>query len=240
MGQKVHPKAFRLNINKTWDSKWFAEPKDFINYLKQDIKIRKFVLNKLKEAGVSKVEIERANNSVTLNIHAAKPGIIIGRGGQGVEDLKKQVHNEFLKDAFSRKKGIKTININIQEVERPALEANIVMNQIIADLEKRIPFRRAAKQAISRSEKAGAKGIKVIVSGRLNGAEIAREETFFSGKIPLHTLRADIDYGRNAAHTIYGLIGVKVWIYKGEIFNKKERAKKEEQEQVKKNVRVNK
>jgi small subunit ribosomal protein S3 len=239
MGQKVHPKAFRLKINKTWDSKWFAEPKDFIDYLRQDIKIRKFVLNKLKEAGVAKVEIERSNNAITLNIHAAKPGVIIGRGGQGVEDLKKEIHNEFLKDAFSRKKGLKTINFNILEIAKPALEANIVMNQIIADLEKRIPFRRSVKQAIQRSEKAGAKGIKVIVAGRLNGAEIAREETFFSGKIPLHTLRADIDYGRNAAHTIYGLIGVKVWIYKGEVFNEKEKAKRETQENPSK-AKVNK
>lgn len=218
MGQKVHPKAFRLKINKTWDSKWFSH-KDFPELLKQDVQIRKFILKKLKTAGVSRVDIERPAGAVIVNVYCAKPGVIIGRGGQGAEDLKKEVHNKFLKDDFSRKKGFKNLNINILEVERPGLDATIVAQQIIADLEKRIPFRRAVKQAIGRVEKAGAKGVKVIVSGRLNGAEIARRETFFSGKIPLHTLRADIDYSRSAAATIYGQIGVKVWIYKGEIFN---------------------
>lgn len=223
MGQKVHPKIFRLNINKTWDSKWFAGKQDFASYLKQDVGIRKFIFTKLKDAGVARVEIERAANAVTVNVFAAKPGIVIGRGGQGAEDLKKQVHNNFLKDAFSRKRNIKSLNINILEVERAGLESALIAQSVAADLEKRIPFRRAVKQAIGRAEKAGAKGIKVIVSGRLNGAEIARRETFFSGKIPLHTLRADIDYSRIAAQTIYGKIGVKVWIYRGEVFEKKEK-----------------
>ena len=217
MGQKVHPKAFRLKINKTWDSRWFATGNDFVNFLEQDIKIRKFILTKLRDASVSKVDIERSANTINVNIHAAKPGIIIGRGGQGAEDLKKNVHNKFLKNGFSRKKGIRNININIIEVEKPGLDAAIIMQQVILDLEKRIPFRRAAKQAVSRVERAGAKGIKIIVGGRLNGAEIARSETFFSGSIPLHTLRADIDYSRGAARTIYGAIGVKVWINKGEL-----------------------
>ncbi|MFA4872221.1 MAG: 30S ribosomal protein S3 [Patescibacteria group bacterium] len=221
MGQKVHPRAFRLNTNKTWDSRWFAEKKDFPYYLKQDITIRKFILGKLKDAGIARVDIERAANAVTINVHAAKPGFVIGRGGQGVEELKKQVHNKFLKDSFSRKKGIKSVNLNILEIEKIGLEAALIMQGVVIDLEKRIPFRRAVKQAISRVEKAGAKGVKIIVSGRLNGAEIARRETFFSGKIPLHTLRADIDYSRGAAQTIYGKIGVKVWIYRGEIFEKK-------------------
>jgi len=218
MGQKVHPKAFRLKVNKTWDSKWFSD-NDFAALLEHDIKIRKFILHKLKAAGVSKVDIERSNNGISINVRCAKPGIIIGRGGQGAEDLKKEIHNKFMKDAFSRKNGIKNININIIELENPSLDSAVIVQQVIADLEKRIPFRRAVKQAMGRLEKAGAKGIKVIVSGRLNGAEIARRETFSTGKVPLHTLRADIDYSRDAAMTIYGKIGVKVWIYKGEVFN---------------------
>ncbi|MEI6627115.1 MAG: 30S ribosomal protein S3 [bacterium] len=225
MGQKVHPKAYRLGVNKTWDSKWFADEKDFANVLRQDILIRKFITVKLKEAGVSKVEIERSANGLIVNIIAAKPGIVIGRGGAGVEDLKKEIRIKFLKDGFSRKKGIKNLNLNIVELEHPGQDAAINMQSIIADLEKRVAYRRAVKQAISRAEKAGVKGIKVIVGGRLNGAEIARRETFFSGKIPLHTLRADIDYCRGAAHTMYGAIGVKVWIYRGDIFNEKEKAK---------------
>jgi small subunit ribosomal protein S3 len=222
MGQKVHPKAFRLKINKTWDSKWFADGRDFVQFLKQDVKIRKYVLTKLVDAGIARVDIERSSNSVSVNIKAAKPGIVIGRGGQGAEDLKKEIHNKFLKDAYSRKRGIKTVNINISEVKNPGLESAIIKQQVISDLEKRMPFRRAAKQALGRAEKAGAKGVKIIIAGRLNGAEIARSETFFSGKIPLHTLRADIDYNRGAARTIYGAVGVKVWIYRGEVFEKKE------------------
>lgn len=218
MGQKVHPKAFRLKINKTWDSKWFSD-RDFPKLLEHDIKIRKFVLKKFKAAGISKVDIERSNNGISINVRCAKPGIVIGRGGQGAEDLKKEIHNKFMKDAFSRKNGLKNININIIEVENPSLDSAVITQQVIADLEKRIPFRRAVKQAMSRTEKAGAQGIKVIVSGRLNGAEIARKETFSSGSVPLHTLRADIDYSRDAAMTIYGKIGVKVWIYRGEVFN---------------------
>lgn len=229
MGQKVHPKIFRIKINKTWDSKWFAD-KDFPEFLKQDVKIRKFILTKFKAAGISRVEIERTSNGLVLNVYAAKPGLVIGRGGQGAEDLKKEIRNKFLKDAFSRKKGLKSININIIELDKPALDAAVIAQQIIADLEKRIPFRRTVKQAIGRAEKAGAKGIKVIISGRLNGAEIARREMLFSGKIPLHTLRADIDYNRAAAQTIYGKIGVKVWVFKGNIFAKEENNNNQKQQ----------
>ena len=225
MGHKVHPKAFRLKINKTWDSKWFSD-KDFSSLLEQDIKVRRFILKKFKAAGVSKVNIERSTNGISINIRCAKPGIVIGRGGQGAEDLKKEIHNKFLKDAFSRKRGIKTINVNIVEVENPSLDSAVITQQVIADLEKRIPFRRSIKQAIGRAEKAGAKGIKVIVGGRLNGAEIARSETFSSGKVPLHTLRADIDYSRDSAATIYGKIGVKVWIYRGEVFDEENKNNK--------------
>ena len=219
MGQKVNPRAFRLKINKTWDSKWYASSEDFPSFLRQDVSIRRFVVNKLKGAGISKVDIERSSNALTINIYSARPGIIIGRGGQGAEELKRELHNTFLKDAFSRKKVLKNINLNIIEVDRPGLDAAIILQGIAADLEKRIPFRRVVKQAMGKAEKAGAKGIKIIVSGRLDGAEIARREMFLSGKVPLHTLRADIDYNRAAAQTIYGKIGIKVWIYRGDIFN---------------------
>jgi len=219
MGQKVHPKAFRLKINKTWDSKWFSD-RDFPKLLEHDIKIRRFIVKKFKPAGVSKVDIERSNNGISINVRCAKPGIVIGRGGQGAEDLKKEIHNKFMKDAFSRKKGLKSININIIEVENPSLDSAVIAQQVIADLEKRIPFRRAVKQAMSRSEKAGAQGIKVIVSGRLNGAEIARKETFKEWAIPLQTIRSDIDYVATRAETVYGTIGLKVWIYKWDIYKK--------------------
>jgi small subunit ribosomal protein S3 len=221
MGQKVNAKAFRLKINKTWDAKWFTEF-DFSEYLKQDIKIRKYIMNKFRNQGIAKIDIERAQGGLTVNLHASRPGLIIGRGGSGAEDLKKELKEKFLKDAFSRKRGIKNININIIEVGNPNLDANILIQSMAADIEKRIPFRRVVKQAMGRAEKAGAKGIKVIISGRLDGAEIARRELFLYGKVPLHTLRADIDYGRGVAKTIYGTIGIKVWIYKGDIFATKE------------------
>ncbi len=223
MGQKVHPKIFRMNINKTWDSKWFAEPKDFAEFLKQDVQIRRFIFKKLTAASIARVDIERSSNVITINIHAGKPGVIIGRGGQGVEDLKKEIHNKFLKDAFSRQRGLKAINLNIMEVSKPGLDSMLVLQSIAADIEKRVSFRRSIKQALGRVEKAGAQGVKIIVAGRLDGAEIAREEMVFSGKIPLHTLRADIDYARGAAQTIYGKIGIKVWIYKGEVFETAEK-----------------
>ena len=179
-------------------------------------------MNKFRNQGIAKIDIERAQGGLTVNLHASRPGLIIGRGGSGAEDLKKELKEKFLKDAFSRKRGIKNININIIEVGNPNLDANILIQSMAADIEKRIPFRRVVKQAMGRAEKAGAKGIKVIISGRLDGAEIARRELFLYGKVPLHTLRADIDYGRGVAKTIYGTIGIKVWIYKGDIFATKE------------------
>ncbi|MBP6942900.1 MAG: 30S ribosomal protein S3 [Candidatus Buchananbacteria bacterium] len=218
MGQKVHPKAFRLNINKTWDSKWYANPKDFALYLRQDILVRKYITKKLATAGVSHVDIERSANALTVTIHAAKPGMIIGRGGQGADDLRRDVQSRFMKDGFSRRKGIKTLALNIVEVSKPGVDAMLVAQSIAIDIEKRVRFRRVIKQALGRVERAGAQGVKITVAGRLDGAEIAREETVFFGSIPLHTLRADIDYARMAAKTIYGTIGIKVWIYKGEVF----------------------
>lgn len=219
MGQKVNAKIFRIKINKSWDSKWYAG-KDFAEYLKQDVLIRKFIIKKFKNSGISKVDIERSAGGININIHTSRPGLIIGRGGSGVEDLKKEIHNNFLKDSFSRRKAIKNININIIEITNPNLDAAVILQGIAADIEKRIPFRRCVKQAIGKAEKAGAKGVKILVSGRLDGAEIARRELFLSGKVPLHTLRADIDYARGVARTIYGTIGIKVWLYKGEVFEK--------------------
>lgn len=221
MGQKVNAKAFRLKVNKTWDAKWFTEL-DFAEYLMQDMKIKKFIRTKFRNLGISSVEIERSAGSIVINLYAARPGLIIGRGGSGAEDLKTEIKEKFLKDAFSRKRGIKNINVNIIEVANPNVDSAVLIQGMATDIEKRTPFRRVVKQAMGRAEKAGAKGVKVIISGRLDGAEIARRELFLYGKVPLHTLRADIDYARGVAKTIYGTIGMKVWIYKGDIFDKKE------------------
>lgn len=215
MGQKVNPKIFRMGIIRTWPSKWFGSGEKYIGNLKQDIYVRKYLTKKLREAGVDRVEIERNAHKISINVFTAKPGLIIGRGGTGVEDLKKDIHDRFLK-----KHRLGEINLNITEFDRPNLSAQILVQQMAMEIEKRIPFRRVMKQAISRVERAGALGVRVIIKGRLNGSEIARSEMLLSGKVPLHTLRADIDYARGAAHTTYGLIGIKVWIYKGEVFEK--------------------
>lgn len=212
MGQKVNPKIFRMGITQNWGSIWYAD-KNYAQFLEEDIKMRKFILKEFKSSLVEKVIIERSSATLTINVFAVKPGIIIGRSGAGIEEFKKKLVKKFNLEK-------KALNINIKEVERPFLSSCIVMQGVIADLEKRIPFRRAVKQAISKVERAGALGVKIIVSGRLNGVDIARRETFASGKIPLHTMRADIDYCRGIAQTTYGTIGVKVWIYKGEVFNK--------------------
>lgn len=213
MGQKVHPRIFRLGTIGTWKSKWFAK-RDYAALLEQDIKIRKYLAKKLRDAGLASIETERSGGKMTLNLYSSKPGIIIGRGGAGAEDLKKDIKKRFL----GKKKT--QLNINIHEVAKPDLSANIVCQSIIDQLEKRMPFRRVAKRAIEQVMQAGAKGVKINLGGRLGGAEIARQEKFAQGSIPLHTLRADIDYGRNAAHTTYGTIGVKVWINRGEVFKK--------------------
>ncbi len=210
MGQKVHPHGLRVGIIKDWDAKWIAPKKYIADTLIEDVKIRELIKNKLYTAGISRIQIERAANKISINVHTAKPGIVIGKGGAGIEALKNEL------EKFTKK----TVMINIIEVKVPELDAQLVAENIAAQIEKRISFRRAMKQAISRAMKAGAKGIKTMVSGRLGGAEIARSEGYHEGTIPLQTLRADIDYGFAEAHTTYGRIGVKVWVYKGDVLPK--------------------
>lgn len=212
MGQKVNPKAIRLGTTLTWSSRWFSA-KNFPALLKADVQIKKFIKTKLKEASLANVEIERFANNVNIIVSAGKPGVIIGRAGAGIEDLKKELVKKF----FSEKKV--NLNLNIQEVRKSYLNSQIVLQNMIADIEKRIPFRRVMKQTLQRVTKEGAQGVKVVIGGRLNGSEIARSEMLSVGKIPLQTLRADIDYARGAAFTTYGAIGIKIWIYKGEVFN---------------------
>ncbi len=211
MGQKVNPHGLRVGIIKDWDTKWYANKRDFSGYLIEDDKVRKYIKKKLYIAGISRIEIERAANKIKLNIHAAKPGLIIGKGGAGIEQLRKEIE----------KLTGKSVLVNITEIKDIDACAQLVAENIAAQLEKRISFRRAMKQAMMRSMKAGALGIKTACAGRLGGAEIARSEHYHEGTIPLQTLRADIDYGFTEAHTTYGIIGVKVWIYKGEILPEK-------------------
>ena len=211
MGQKVHPTGARLGIIKDWNSKWYADSKNFADYLVEDQKIRKFLKKKVYEAGISNIEIERTAKMIKINIYTAKPGILIGKGGAGVEALKNDVKKLINKD----------VNLNIIEVKNTDLNAQLVAENIAGQLERRISFRRAMKQCMQKTMKAGAMGIKTAVSGRLGGADMARTEFYKEGNIPLQTLRADIDYGFAEAATTYGKIGVKVWIYKGEILPSK-------------------
>lgn len=213
MGQKVHPYGFRLGVNKTWLSRWYSGTKDYSKNLHEDLKIRDYVKESLKFAGVSRVEIERAVNKIKVNVHTARPGVIIGKKGQGIEVLKKNLQ-KFTKNE---------IVLNIIEVKRPELDATLIAENVALQLEKRVAFRRAMKKAIFNARKFGAKGVKIRCSGRLGGAEIARSEWYVEGSVPLHTLRADIDYGTANATTVYGIIGLKVWVYKGDIINTKER-----------------
>lgn len=206
MGQKVHPKGFRIGIIRDWDSNWYAD-RDYTDLLHEDYKVRQYVKEHFYAAGISRVEIQRTGNRVRVTIHTAKPGIVIGRGGTEVEKLK----------ATLIKMTGKNVNINIQEIKKPELDAQIVAENIAQQLEKRISFRRAMKQTVGRTMRAGGIGIKVMISGRLGGAEIARTEWYSEGKVPLHTLRADVDYGFAEANTTYGKIGIKVWINRGEI-----------------------
>ncbi len=206
MGQKVNPHGLRVGVINGWDSVWYAE-KEFANYLVEDDKIRKFLKRKLFEAGISKIAIARTADRVKVTVHTAKPGIIIGKNGQAIQELSNEVQK------LTKQK----VSINIEEVKRPELDAQLVAENIARDLEKRVTFRRAMKQAMGRTMKMGAKGIKTSCSGRLGGAEIARSEHYHEGTIPLQTLRANIDYGFAEATTTYGKLGVKVWIYKGEV-----------------------
>lgn len=210
MGQKVNPHGLRVGIIKEWDAKWYADKKNFADQLIEDNQIRKFIKNKLYSAGISRTTIERTANRVKINIFTAKPGIVIGKGGSGVEELKKQI----------QKMTSKHVLINIVEVKNPETDAQLVAENIALQLEKRVSFRKAMKQTIARSMKFGIKGIKTACSGRLGGAEMARTEGYNEGTIPLQTLRADIDYGFAEANTTYGKIGVKVWVYKGEVLGK--------------------
>ncbi len=212
MGQKVHPYGFRLGVNKPWRSNWYAT-KDYPDLLLEDIKLRKHLKKALSHAGVSNVEIERSANRIRINIHTARPGIIIGKKGLEVDRLKEELQ---------RMIGGKQINLNIKEIRRAELDATLVAQNIALQLEKRISFRRAMKKSVVSSLRFGAKGIKIRCSGRLAGAEIARSEWYREGRVPLHTLRADIDYGTAEAATTYGIIGIKVWVYKGDIFRERQ------------------
>jgi len=212
MGQKVNPNGFRIGVNKDWTSQWYADKKTFAQYLLEDSKIREAINKKYGQCGISKVVIERTNKRLAVNIYASRPGMLIGVKGAEIDVIKKLV---------AKQVSQKDITINIKEVKRPDVDATLVAQSIAAQLEKRVAFKRACKMAVQKTMKEGAKGIKVMVSGRLNGAEIARSEHFYEGSLPLQTLRADIDYGVATAATTFGAIGVKVWIYNGDIIVKK-------------------
>ena len=227
MGQKVHPIGFRLGINRSWDSLWFAKKGDYGKYLIEDYKIRQFIKNNIKNAGVSEVVIERSSKKCTVSIHTSRPGFVIGKKGSDIEKIKNKI-SKITKDEVS---------VNIKEIKKPELNAYLVSENIAQQLEKRVAYRRAMKRAMQATMRLGAKGIKVCVSGRLAGNDIARSEWLREGSIPLHTLRANLDYAESEALTTYGMIGVKVWIYKGEIFLKD--IEKEKIERVK-NATTNK
>ncbi len=213
MGQKVNPHGLRVGIIKDWDSKWYADSKNFDEYLIEDYEIRKHIKEKMFIAGISRIEIERFANRIKVTIHTAKPGMVIGKGGSGVEALRKELE----------KMTGKNVIVNVEEVKVPELDAQLVAENIAGQLERRVSYRRAMKQAIQRTMRAGAEGIKTSVSGRLGGADMARTEGYSEGTIPLQTLRADIDYGFAEADTTYGKLGVKVWIYKGEVLPTKKK-----------------
>jgi small subunit ribosomal protein S3 len=214
MGQKVHPTGIRLGIVKDWTSKWYADSRNFADYLNQDLEVRGFLKKKLAHASVSRIQIDRPARNAMITVHTARPGIVIGKKGEDIEALRKEV---------SKKMGV-PVHINIEEIRKPELDAQLVAESVAQQLERRIMFRRAMKRAVTNSMRLGAQGIRINVGGRLNGAEIARSEWYREGRVPLHTLRADIDYGFAEAHTTYGVIGVKVWIFKGEVFGAADQA----------------
>src|SRR5882762_1602263 len=211
MGQKTHPKMFRLGVIETWDSKWFARH-DYPKLLHEDFRITKFLKSRLYHAGISRIEIERAANKAKINIHTARPGIVIGKKGAEIEKLKQELAKLTKKETF----------INIHEVRRPDLDAQLVGENVALQLERRVAFRRAMKEAVARAMRMGAQGIRIQSAGRLGGSEIARTEWYREGRVPLHTLRADVNYGLAEARTTYGVIGVKVWIFRGEVLTKQE------------------
>lgn len=212
MGQKVHPIGIRLGVVKDWTSTWYAGSRNYADFLNQDLKIRDFIKRKLKHASVSRIQIQRPANNAAITIHTARPGIVIGKKGEDIEKLRAEV---------AREMGV-PVHINIEEIRKPEIEAQLVAESVAQQLERRIMFRRAMKRAVGNAMRLGAQGIKIMVAGRLNGAEIARTEWYREGRVPLHTLRADIDYGFTEAHTTYGVIGVKVWVFKGEILGRDE------------------
>ena len=213
MGQKVDPRGLRLGVNKDWESKWYAEGQEYVKSLNNDIKIREYLTKKLKDAAVSKIEIERKPNRIDVKIVTAKPGVIIGHGGEDIEKLRNEI----------KKVSGETVYVNIVDVKNPALDASLVAQSIARQIENRGNYHNIQKKAIKDTMKAGAKGIKTMVSGRLGGAEMARSEFYVEGTVPLQTIRADVDYATAEADTTYGKIGVKVWIYKGEILNRKKK-----------------
>jgi len=222
MGQKVNPKSLRIGIINSWPSRWFADRKDYAKKFHADLELKKFLREKLKSAGVVRIEIERSAKKVVANISAAKPGLIIGRQGVAIEDLR---------DVLSRKFN-ENIEVNIHEVSEPDLSAALIAELVVQQIEKRVAYRRAVKMGIKKAIEAGAKGVKIQCSGRLNGVEISRSEIYKEGNIPLHTLRADIDYIQMPANTTYGVIGVKVWIYRGLVFKSDKPSKAETEQQV--------
>jgi small subunit ribosomal protein S3 len=212
MGQKVHPVGIRLGISADWNSKWYASSSDFADLLNADIKVREYLKKKLENANVSKIQIERPTRAAVITIHTARPGVVIGKKGADIEKLREDV-------AKLIGLHINSVKINIEEIRKPELDAQLVAESIAQQLVRRVMFRRAMKRSIQNTMRMGAEGVKIMVGGRLNGAEIARSECYAEGRVPLHTLRADIDYGFAEALTTYGILGVKVWIYKGEIFD---------------------
>lgn len=219
MGQKVNPHGLRVGVIQDWNAKWIADKKDFAKFIKEDDKIRTFLKKKYYQSSISKIVIERSEGKVIVDIHTGRPGVLIGKAGAGAEEIKAEI---------AKMVGDKAVVLNIIEVKRPDMDAQLVAEAIAAQLEKRVSFRRAMRQCMGRATRSGAKGIKTMVSGRLDGAEIARCEQYHEGSIPLHTLRADIDYGFAEALTTFGIIGVKVWVYRGEVLPKKKKTVKKE------------
>ena len=218
MGQKVNPIGFRLGVHRTWDSRWFASGRKYIENLQEDIKLRNYLKQKLKHAGVSRIEIERASSKVKLIVHTARPGIVIGKKGTGIDSLKTDLQKHSTSEVF----------LNIQEVRKPDTDAQLIAENICMRLEKRVSWRRVLKKAVAAAIRSGMAGIKIKVGGRLDGAEISRQEWYTEKSVPLHTLRANIDYGTAEALTTYGLIGVKVWVFKGYVLNKKDTSRNRE------------